>query len=62
MRMVFFKHNAANHRKAKALFGLCKIERSGIHKPNNAFDCPSEFALLAFSLLRLIAYLLAFNA
>jgi hypothetical protein len=24
----------------KGAIGLCEIERSGIHKQNNAFDCP----------------------
>ncbi len=38
--------NVANHRQAKVAVGLCKIERSEIHKPNDAFECPSEFALL----------------
>ena len=35
------------------LFGLCKMERSGIHKPNNTFDCPSAFALLCLFLIAL---------
>ena len=48
---ILFTANVANHRKAKVVFGLCKMERSGIHKPNNAFDCPSEFALLCVSWL-----------
>ncbi|MCF6337781.1 MAG: hypothetical protein L3J84_07485, partial [Gammaproteobacteria bacterium] len=39
--------NVANHRQAKVAVVLCKMERSGIHKTNDAFDCPSEFALLA---------------
>jgi len=48
--------NAANHRQEKVAFGLCKMERSGIHKPSDAFDCPSAFALLAADILLTIKH------
>ncbi len=38
--------------------GLCKMERSGIHKANDAFDRPSEFSLLCiYSALRTLQHL-----